>query len=114
MMNTSVVIGIDGGGTNTRVMVCDLEGKKLAYVEGDGASSIYKDKNAVHNVRKAITDALAAANRTTGDVRHLVAGIAGYDTPEDLSWVSELTLLPGLDCPKLHINDAASAHAGLY
>ncbi|MBH5319747.1 ATPase [Paenibacillus sp. GSMTC-2017] len=112
MMNSSVVIGIDGGGTHTRVMVCDLEGNELAYVEGKGAASIIKDKHAVHNVQTAIADALSSANRTTSDVCHLVAGIAGFDTPEALSWVTELTKLPGLDCSKTHVNDAVSAHAG--
>lgn len=111
-MDASIVVGIDGGGTHTRVMVCDLEGKQLAYLEGNGAASFHKDKNAVQNVRTAITDAIAIAGRRAEDVRCLAAGIAGYDTPEDLAWVAELTDVPGLSCPKLHVNDAVSAHAG--
>ncbi|MCR2805120.1 N-acetylglucosamine kinase [Paenibacillus soyae] len=110
-MDSSVVIGIDGGGTHTRVMVCDLQGSKLSYVEGP-ASSLHKDKNAVHNVRQTILEALAAAERGLEDVRYVAAGIAGYDRPEDLEWVSELTDVPGLECPKLHVNDAVAAHAG--
>lgn len=111
-MSRPAVIGIDGGGTHTRVLVCDLEGRQLAYLDNPCAASIYKDSNAVQNVRNSITEALAAAAICPEDVRCIAAGIAGYDKPEDLSWVSELTALPGLHCPKLHMNDAVAAHAG--
>lgn len=111
-MSIPAVIGIDGGGTHTRVMVCDLEGNQLAYLDSNCASSVYKDQNAIHNVRSTISDALATAHVKAADVRFVAAGIAGYDNPEDLAWVSELTALPGLDCPKLLMNDAAAAHAG--
>ncbi len=37
-----VVVGLDGGGTHTLVMVADLAGSVLSYTE-KGASSIYKD-----------------------------------------------------------------------
>lgn len=111
-MNSSVVIGIDGGGTHTRVLVCDLEGNQLAYLSGSGASSLYKDKHAVQNVKDTLLNALAMAKVSVQDVRYVTAGIAGYDTPKDLEWVSELTNLPGLHCPKQHINDAVAAHAG--
>lgn len=40
-----IVIGIDGGGTHTRVMVVDLAGNVLSYIE-NGASSIHKDLQA--------------------------------------------------------------------
>lgn len=48
-----IVIGIDGGGTHTRIMVVDLTGNVLAYLE-NGASSIYKDLHARENVQSAI------------------------------------------------------------
>ncbi|RJE86107.1 hypothetical protein D3P07_18660 [Paenibacillus sp. 1011MAR3C5] len=111
-MNIPAVIGIEGGGTHTRVLVCDLEGHQLAYLDNPRAASVYKDSNAVHNVRNSIAEALMIANVRPEDVRCVAAGIAGYDNPEDLAWVSELTALPGLHCPKLHMNDAVAAHAG--
>jgi glucosamine kinase len=106
-----IVIGIDGGGTNTRVMVCDLRGLVLAYIER-GSASIYKDKKAAQNVQGAIADALRQADRTIEQVVALVAGIAGYDAPSDLEWITPLTELPGLTVPKWHVNDAVSAHSG--
>ncbi|WP_169084177.1 BadF/BadG/BcrA/BcrD ATPase family protein [Paenibacillus sp. PL91] len=106
-----VVIGIDGGGTHTRVMVCDLWGHVLAYAER-GSASFYKDEQASQNVQGAIAEALRLAGRTTEHVLALVAGIAGFDKPSDLEWIAPLTELPGLTCPKWHVNDAVSAHSG--
>jgi glucosamine kinase len=111
MSTKQVVIGIDGGGTHTRVMVSDKQGHVLAYLER-GSASIYKDKQAAQNVQGAIAEALQQADRTAADVQALVAGIAGYDAPSDLEWITPLTELPGLTCPVLHVNDAVSAHSG--
>lgn len=106
-----VVIGIDGGGTHTRVMVADLQGNVLAYVE-KGASSLHKDANASQNVQQAIQEALLQAGKSAAQVRMLTAGIAGYDSPSDEVWVTSLTAVPGLHCPKEHVNDAVVAHSG--
>ncbi|WP_379137459.1 BadF/BadG/BcrA/BcrD ATPase family protein [Paenibacillus sp. sgz500958] len=106
-----VIIGIDGGGTHTRVMVSDLKGNVLSYLE-KGAASVYKDLQAQHNVSQAITEALSLAHKGVHDVRGLAAGIAGYDSEEDLAWVKALTDIDGLHCPMWHFNDAVSAHYG--
>ncbi|MDF2961126.1 MAG: ATPase [Paenibacillus sp.] len=106
-----VVIGIDGGGTHTRVMVADLLGNVLSYVE-KGASSIKKDLHAKQNVHQAVTEALAHANKSVRQVRSVAAGIAGYDSEAELEWVESLTDIAGLDCPKRHVNDAVVAHSG--
>jgi glucosamine kinase len=111
MSSEQVVIGIDGGGTHTRVMVSDLEGNVLSYIER-GSASIYKDEQATQNVHEAITEVLQMAGRTSEQVQALVAGIAGYDNPSDLDWITPLTDLPGFTCPKWHVNDAVSAHSG--
>lgn len=111
MSSEQVVIGIDGGGTHTRVMVSDLEGNVLSYIER-GSASIYKDQHATQNVHEAITEALHMAGRTNKQVQALVAGIAGYDNPSDLDWITPLTDLPGFTFPKWHVNDAVSAHSG--
>lgn len=111
MTERNIVVGIDGGGTNTRVMICDLNGNELAYAEG-GCASKYKDVNTAENVKATIKDALAVAGRNTTDVAALVAGIAGYDSEADDAWIPAFTDLPGLDCPKLHLNDSDVAHAG--
>lgn len=113
MVESSVVIGIDGGGTSTRVLVCDLKGNELAYETG-GCASRYKDKNASTNVKTAIAGALSKAGRDPKDAVMLVAGIAGYESEADEEWMTAFTDLPGLHCPKLHLNDADIAHAGAH
>ena len=106
-----VIIGIDGGGTHTRVAVSDMQGTVLSYSE-QGAASINKDAGAVQNVRQAIVQALKAAGREPRHVKGVAAGIAGYDEEGDREWVEQLTELEGLDCPKWHVNDAVVAHCG--
>ncbi|MFD1952774.1 BadF/BadG/BcrA/BcrD ATPase family protein [Paenibacillus thailandensis] len=106
-----VVIGIDGGGTHTRVMAADFEGKILAYVE-KGASSIYKGLHARENVIQALEQALEEAEIDRSDIAALTAGIAGLDSEADLEWVEPLTDLPGLHGVKQHVNDAVIAHSG--
>ena len=108
---TEIVIGIDGGGTTTRVVVADLNGRILATVRADAASP-NKTAQAQENVQNAIRDAVAQAGHTLPVVAQLVAGIAGLDAPEDQAWAEQFTALPGLDCPRLHVNDAVVAHAG--
>jgi len=106
-----VVIGIDGGGTHTRVMVADFKGNVLSYIE-KGSSSLHKDLQASHNVRRSIEEALSQAGSNVKQVRALTAGIAGYDNESDLEWVHSLTEVEGLDCLKAHVNDAVIAHSG--
>lgn len=108
-----IVIGIDGGGTTTRVMVSDLSGNVLSYVE-KGAACLYKDLMARENVTQAIIEALAIGERELGHVRAVAAGIAGYDKESDLSWVESLTDVEGLHCPKWHYNDTVAALYGSF
>lgn len=110
-MTDRVVIGIDGGGTHTRAMVCDLHGEVQAYTV-KGPASIYKDASAARNVRSAIEEALDQAGKSPEQVVGIAAGIAGYDTESDLEWITPLTEVPGLICPIKHVNDAVIAHQG--
>jgi glucosamine kinase len=66
-----IVIGIDGGGTHTRVMVADSEGNVLSYIE-KGASSIHKDLQSKLNVHQAIQEALQQAGKEISEVVSLV------------------------------------------
>ncbi|WP_325176800.1 BadF/BadG/BcrA/BcrD ATPase family protein [Paenibacillus alkalitolerans] len=91
------MIGIDGGGTSTRVVVSDLSGNVLAYAE-KGPASIYKDSSAKQNVQDAIVEAIEKAGKCYDQVQGIVAGIAGYDAPSDLDWIKPLTDVPGISC----------------
>lgn len=106
-----IVIGIDGGGTHTRVMVVDLAGNVLSYLE-NGASSIHKDLQARENVQRAIEEAIRQSGSDMKHVLAMTAGIAGFDSKADLEWVLPMTAIEGLDCQKQHVNDAVVAHSG--
>src|SRR5947209_5935704 len=110
-MSQDIVVGIDGGGTHTRVMVMDFFGNVLSYVE-KGSASLHKDLHAKQNVHQALTEALTVAQRDLHQVRGVAAGIAGYDSESDLDWVETLTDMEGLSCPRWHVNDAVVAHYG--
>ena len=105
-------MGIDGGGTHTRVAVADTKGNLLAHVKRQGGAFLYKDANANENVRRAVLAATEKAGCGPGDVMALAAGIAGYDKKKDLRWVRKLTKIEGLRCPIQHVNDAVVAHRG--
>ncbi len=106
-----IVLGIDGGGTHTRVVVADVSGRILATARAGGASP-HKTTSAEANVQSAIHEAVSKAGHTLEEVVQLVAGLAGLDDPEDHLWAEKLTAVPGLECPRLHVNDAVVAHAG--
>ena len=107
-----VLMGIDGGGTHTRVAVADTEGKLLSYVKRQGGAFLCKDANANENVRLAVLAAAEEAGCGLGDIISLTAGIAGYDRRRDLRWVRKLTKIEGLRCVVQHANDAVVAHRG--
>ena len=111
MADRRIVIGMDGGGTTTRALAVDLTGRTLAWAQA-GSASPGKTPHARDHVRQAIQDVVAQAGRTLSDVAALVAGIAEIDGPEDEVWAADFTTLPGLTCPRLHVNDAVVAHAG--
>lgn len=113
MQHAEIVIGIDGGGTHTRVIAADAEGNVLAYCK-KGSASMYRDSSAERNVKSAIMEALESGGLKPGRVIGLAAGIAGYDAPEDLDWITPLTAIPELACPKWHVNDALIAHYGAH
>lgn len=111
MADRRIVIGMDGGGTTTRAVAVDLTGRTLAWTQA-GSASPGKTPHARENVRQAIQEVAAQAGRTLSEVAALVAGIAELDEPEDEVWAAEFTTLPGLTCPRIHVNDAVVAHAG--
>ncbi|CAM4441805.1 N-acetylglucosamine kinase [Paenibacillus typhae] len=113
MQQKDVVIGIDGGGTHTRVIAADIQGNILAH-SIKGSASIYRDSSVQVNVQSAIEDVMNKGGIEAGRVAGLAAGIAGYDAPEDLEWITPLTAVPGLACPKWHMNDALIAHYGAH
>jgi glucosamine kinase len=111
--HNGMVIGIDGGGTTTRALCVDLEGAVRSYHESGGANPQH-NADAHEQIQAGIRGAIAAAGREPGDVRCLVAGIAGLNERADQEWAERYTNLPGLTCPRLHLNDTVVAHAAAF
>jgi glucosamine kinase len=110
-MDRRCVVGLDGGGTFTRALAADLSGRPLAYLE-TGGSNPQHNPHAEAEARRAIVGVVLEAGRELADVCCLGAGFAGLDDPADHEWAERFTTLPGLDCPRLVVNDAVVAHAG--
>ncbi|SEM85307.1 BadF/BadG/BcrA/BcrD ATPase family protein [Paenibacillus sp. OV219] len=110
-MTRNVVIGIDGGGTTTRLLAANLNGDVLAYVE-EGCCNPGKDPHAKQHVQNGINRILTAANVGLDQVIAIAAGFAGLDRVEDHEWAADFLNIDGLDCSKVIVNDAVVAHSG--
>ncbi len=75
---TPLVVGVDGGGSRTRVVLADANGTVLARVEG-GASALRPGQEGVAAdiIKALIGEALAQAERTETRPAVCVVGVAG-------------------------------------
>ncbi|MEO8194446.1 MAG: BadF/BadG/BcrA/BcrD ATPase family protein [Gemmatimonadales bacterium] len=80
---TDLVIGVDGGGSKTRVIVADAEGNHLADVAGHGSAMApgRADQSAAV-IGELVRQALAVAG-VGPRPRSLVAGVAGVGRPAE-------------------------------
>lgn len=75
---TPLVVGVDGGGSHTRVLLADATGAVLARVEG-AASALRpgQESDAADVIKALIGEALAKAERTDTRPAVCVVGVAG-------------------------------------
>lgn len=112
-MNDDVVIGVDGGGTRTRVVVADLGGRVLGVAERGGASTEFNDQETVRrNLREGVQTALTDAGRSPGDVMAFTAGIGGY--AGDYAEAEHALTIDALACDVRVVSDAMVAHIGAF
>lgn len=79
----NIVVGIDGGGTKTHVIVADGRGKQLSSLTG--AASAVKPGDALHSaevIGALVRDALALAEQEDRP-RAIVAGVAGVGREQE-------------------------------
>lgn len=111
------VIGIDAGGTHTRVGCFALDGTRLAAAVGGGGAPHHND-DAAENIHNAIARALEDGGLDPAGAVALAAGIAGFvrtgsnQDGGDNARTAALVDAPGLTCPKVVVNDAVIAHSG--
>jgi len=73
-----LIVGVDGGGTKTRVVVADEQGQELATATGPGsAARPGQTTQAADVIAQTVTEALAACERPGEVPRVLCAGLAG-------------------------------------
>ncbi|MGP9536654.1 GNAT family N-acetyltransferase [Brachybacterium sp. AOP43-C2-M15] len=110
------VIGIDAGGTHTRVGCYDLDGRLLGSATGGGGGPHHND-DARENVRGTLAAALRSASLDASAATALVAGMAGVSREGsnqggDDDLVADFFEIDGLACPVTVLNDAVIAHRG--
>jgi glucosamine kinase len=75
---TDFVIGVDGGGSKTRLILADLEGNHLADVTGGGsAMAPGRGDHSAGVIQELVRQAAETAGILEGRARTLVAGVAG-------------------------------------
>ncbi|MEQ7008975.1 BadF/BadG/BcrA/BcrD ATPase family protein [Actinopolymorpha sp. B17G11] len=113
VMGDEYVIGVDSGGSHTRVVCVDLDGQMRGSSQAAGGSPTH-NVNAKDHVQSAIHEAIRRAGVEVGNAVGLVSGMAGFDGDRDLNWASEYVDVVGLACPRYIVNDAVVAHAGAF
>lgn len=112
-MSREVIIGIDGGGTHTRVVVAGLDGNIIGFAKGGGVHP-EKNKTPAKNIKDTIEAALTDANVKIDSVVQIVAGFAGLNKEEDKTWARKYLEIDGLRAKVTVLNDAAIAQFGAF
>ncbi len=75
---TPLIVGVDGGGTRTRVLLADLDGRPLARVEG-AATALRpgEERNSADIIAALVHEALASIDRADTRPSTCVIGVAG-------------------------------------
>jgi N-acetylglucosamine kinase-like BadF-type ATPase len=113
-MSESAVVGLDVGGTSTRVAVVSLDGKRLgAGRAGGGNPTSHGAEAAAAQLRLALREALAAVD--PGRVRAAAIGLAGGSRlaadPASRAAFDQVWHDLGLRCPYTLVGDQLVAYA---
>src|SRR5579862_5288140 len=93
---TTLVVGVDGGATKTRVIVANSEGEELATVIG--SASAVRPGLAQHSadvIHRMVGEALAACDMAGETPEAVVIGVAGVGRDAEYSsFMAEMTKRP--------------------
>lgn len=112
-LERQIVIGIDSGGSTTRVACVDRHARVVGRATGAGGSPEHNSTSEAE-VRSTLARALVDADRSPADVVSLVAGMAGLNGEGDQGWAAEHTHLDGNSGTRTHVNDTVIAHVGAF
>ena len=111
--SSPLVLGVDSGGSRTRVLVADLDGVVRGRAEGGGANPLAQGLDAaVKTLHDTIAEALRGQDPAA--VRHAVLGLAGdrltrQSGPAEA--IGSMLRSVGLNCPHTVVGDALAAFA---
>lgn len=84
------VLGVDAGGTSTRVVVVDGGGRALGYASSGAGNPVSSGADqAAGAVRSATREALRRAGTRADGVAHVVVAMAGSSVQPDTRWLTE-------------------------
>ncbi|ERJ11723.1 BadF/BadG/BcrA/BcrD ATPase family protein [Haloplasma contractile] len=103
----SYVVGFDGGGTKTRVVLGDLEGNILRDLTGRGSNHQSTDVTYVETVLGGLyEDILTEANVSRTEIQYVYLGLSGADLPSDFKKLETVCSRIFYDTSYLVLNDA--------
>jgi N-acetylglucosamine kinase-like BadF-type ATPase len=107
------VLGVDQGHSQTRTVVCDLDGTMLGMGTSRGAChSVHGMDTAMTAVQQAALQAVAQASITARDIALVLCGLTGADWPDEYDLLREQVARLGFS-HNVHIkNDAIVAMRG--
>ncbi len=105
------LLGIDGGGSTVRAVVCTMDLHVLAEVTGEtvNPSIVGRDESA-RRIQGAIKSVLAAAHHTPDEITAACAGIAGAAKSHSAHWLQGVI---GVALPAAHIITSADYEIAL-
>jgi N-acetylglucosamine kinase-like BadF-type ATPase len=105
-----LVVGVDGGGTKTDVVVASLDGQVVGAARGGCGNWEVVGVDAVADeLRSVVTVALAAAGARGHDVVAAAFSLAGFDWPSDHARLTPAVAAAGLGGESVLTNDSFAA-----
>ena len=109
-MAMKYLIGIDGGGTNSRLLAVDTKGQVLGRRRGRSTNpESNKHQTVLRRLQELVAGFLQASGCRAEDCLALCVGTAGVDTQASLEAIEALVAQIDLPCPKVVVNDAQIA-----
>jgi len=103
----SLLLGVDGGGTKTDVLLATRDGRVVARARsGPSNHEAVGLDGALAALSQGVTACLSAAGAAEGDVVASGWGLSGVDFPPDTLAYGELVDRLGLGGPRVVLNDA--------
>lgn len=103
----SLLLGVDGGGTKTDVLLATRDGRPVAHARsGPSNHEAVGMDGALAALSEGVAAALSDAGATAGDVAASGWGLSGVDFARDTLCYGELVDRLGLGGPRVVLNDA--------